>query len=273
MSEAIAKFTADNGQEVTVTPEDVRSLVCPQATPQELALFVAYCQTHRLDPIGAKDAYLIKYGNGPASMVTNYQVFNRRARKSPDYRGIESGVVVLGNDQKVHHKPGSAVYGWEQLLGGWARVHVAGWEVPVYAEANLSDYSTGRSQWAKMPGVMIEKVAKSVAWRTAYPEEFGGMYSTEEMGQARAERPAPQPEACHAPGDQPVEPDEVEAAPDLLAPVRERFARWRRASGLDPREAERRLCEVAGVERMQDMDEGQVARVCRAMDGVLGVAA
>lgn len=190
MTTSIVRFKADDGRDMELTTQDVQQLVCPEATPKELELFLRYCEAHRLDPIGTKDAYLVKYRDNPATMITGYQVFNRRAKSFPSYRGIRSGVVV-SRDGGVERRQGSAVYGQlnETLLGGWAEVYVEGWQAPVYNEVSLKDYSTGRSNWAKMPGVMIEKVAKANAWRTAYPDEFGGMYTSEEMDQARRERP------------------------------------------------------------------------------------
>lgn len=185
MSAGIVKYKTDTGQDMQLTSKEVVDMVCPNATPHEVELFLRYCEAHRLDPIGAKDAYLIKYGSAKASMVTGYQVFNRRAKSFPDYRGIESGVVIM-RDGQIAHKQGNAVYkaAGERLIGGWAKVYVDGWTVPTYCEVDLDSYSTGKSNWAKMPGVMIEKVAKSAAWRTAYPDEFSGMYTSEEMDQA-----------------------------------------------------------------------------------------
>lgn len=256
---AIARFTADSGQEITVTPQDVQRFVCPKATVQELGLFMAYCQAHRLDPIGAKDAYLIKYGSEGARIVTNYQVFNRRARQFPDYRGIESGVVVLGGDGQVNHKPGSAVYEWERLIGAWARVHVAGWEAPVYAEIALSDYDTGKSQWAKMPGVMAEKVAKSVAWRTAYPEEFSGMYTSEEMGQAR-QQPV---EAKAVPVEAKVERPGVD---ERLVPLMERVGTLKALTGVSGRAICEAVLQRHAAQRLGELDDREIAQECEDMD-------
>lgn len=267
MSGEIAKFEADSGREITVTAQDVQRLVCPSATPQELALFVSYCQAHRLDPIGAKDAYLIKYGNGPASMVTSYQVFNRRARQFPDYRGITSGVVVLGSDQQLHHKKGSAVYQWEQLVGGWAEVYVDGWEAPVYAEVALSDYSTGRSQWAKMPGVMVEKVAKSVAWRTAYPGELGGMYTNEEMGQAQGHEAPQEPQQAPVEVEATVEPErprrQVEPA---LVPLLQRVTELAYLTGVSKRTICDAVLERHAATGLSQLDEAEIRQECDDLD-------
>ena len=177
----IVKFTDDSGLAVQVTPDDVRRYICEGATEKEVGLFLQLCQTQRLNPF-VKDAYLVKYGGAPASMITNYQVFNRRACKDANYDGIKSGVVVLSNGP-LERRRGSAVYKQlgDELLGGWAEVHFKDNREPAYAELALTDYSTGKSNWAKMPGVMIEKCAKAAAWRLAFPDTFQGMYTAEDM--------------------------------------------------------------------------------------------
>lgn len=186
-------FTDDVGANITVTADDVRDLICPNADQKEVSLFLQLCKSQRLNPF-VKDAYLVKYGSNPAQMITNYQVFNRRACRNDNYAGIENGVVVLRNGEIVH-KDGSAVYkaAGETLLGGWAKVHFKDNRKPAYAEVALDDYSTGKSNWQKMPGVMIEKCAKAAAWRLAFPDDFQGMYVSEEMQQAQ-----PQPVESYA---------------------------------------------------------------------------
>lgn len=181
-------FTDDVGANITVTADDVRNLICQNADQKEVSLFLQLCKSQRLNPF-VKDAYLVKYGSNPAQMITNYQVFNRRACRNDNYAGIENGVVVLRNGEIVH-KDGSAVYkaAGETLLGGWAKVYFKDNRKPAYAEVALDDYSTGKSNWAKMPGVMIEKCAKAAAWRLAFPDDFQGMYVSEEMQQAQPQQ-------------------------------------------------------------------------------------
>lgn len=181
-------FTDDVGANITVTADDVRNLICQNADQKEVSLFLQLCKSQRLNPF-VKDAYLVKYGSNPAQMITNYQVFNRRACRNENYAGIENGVVVLRNGEIVH-KDGSAVYkaAGETLLGGWAKVYFKDNRKPAYAEVALDDYSTGKSNWQKMPGVMIEKCAKAAAWRLAFPDDFQGMYVSEEMQQAQPQQ-------------------------------------------------------------------------------------
>lgn len=239
----IAKFTDDAGAEVQVTPDDVRRLICDSATDKEVSLFLQLCQSQHLNPF-VKDAYLVKYGNAPASMITSYQVFNRRACKDPNYNGINSGVVVI-RDGEVVHKRGAACYkkAGEELIGGWAEVRFKDGREPAYAEVALEDYSTGKSNWAKMPGVMIEKCAKAAAWRLAFPDTFQGMYAAEEMEQA-----APQ-----------QVPAEVRPAADLQ-PVREAFKPFCERFGLTPAEGMAAVCGAVGAADMHSMDETQARR-------------
>lgn len=185
MAYEIVKFTDDAGQAVQITPDDVRRTFCPQATDREVQMFLALCATQHLNP-WVREAYLVKYGNGAASIITSRSAIQKRADANPDFEGTELGVVVLTAQGEVQHRPGEACYKalGETLLGGWARAYRRG-RKPYYSEVPMAEYDTGRNQWAKMPGTMIAKVAEMHALRGAFPSDFQGMYSPEEMGQAQ----------------------------------------------------------------------------------------
>lgn len=255
MSNEIIEFKDDAGMPVKFTSQDIRERLCPNATESELALCVELCNRQHLNPF-TQDVYLVKYGNAPASIITNYQVFNRRANKQPNYGGIDSGVVVL-RDGEVVKKKGSAVYKiiGEQLIGGWAEVKFTDGKIPAYAELALTDYSTGKSNWAKMPGVMIDKCAKAAAWRLAYPSEFRGMYVSEEMDQAQ-----PQQREVAA---------TVERAPEVdLQPVRDLFKPFMAATALDSAGAMAAICAAVGCTSgsMHDMTQMQARRAASWME-------
>ena len=255
MSNEVIEFKDDAGMPVKFTSQDIRERLCPNATESELALCVELCNRQHLNPF-TQDVYLVKYGNAPATIITNYQVFNRRANKQPNYGGIDSGVVVL-RDGEVVKKKGSAVYKiiGEQLIGGWAEVKFTDGKIPAYAELALTDYSTGKSNWAKMPGVMIDKCAKAAAWRLAYPSEFRGMYVSEEMDQAQ-----PQPREVAA---------TVERAPEVdLQPVRDLFKPFMAATALDSAGAMAAICAAVGCTSgsMHDMTQMQARRAASWME-------
>lgn len=259
MSSEIIEFKDDAGMPVKFTSQDIRERLCPNATDSELALCVELCNRQHLNPF-TQDVYLVKYGNAPASIITNYQVFNRRANKQPNYGGIDSGVVVL-RDGKVVKKKGSAVYKiiGEQLIGGWAEVKFTDGKIPAYAELALTDYSTGKSNWAKMPGVMIDKCAKAAAWRLAYPSEFRGMYVSEEMDQKVAQDMRA--------GTQAVEAESVEPVVDLQ-PVRDLFKPFMVATALDSAGAMAAICAAVGCSsgNMHDMTLMQARRAASWME-------
>lgn len=260
MSNEVIEFKDDAGMPVKFTSQDIRDRLCPNATDSELALCVELCNRQHLNPF-TKEVYLVKYGNAPASIITSYQVFNRRANRQESYGGIKSGVVVMREGQIVK-KRGSAVYKQvgEQLLGGWAEVQFKDGKEPAYVELALSDYSTGKSNWAKMPGVMIEKCAKAGAWRLAYPDEFGGMYTGEEMDQKVAQDMRA--------GSQAVEAESVEPAVDQLQPVRDLFRPFMAATALDSAGAMAAICAAVGCTsgNMHDMTVSQARRAASWME-------
>lgn len=218
----IVKFEDERGQAVQVTAQDVQNVICPGATAKEVGMFLELCRLQRLNP-WTKEVYLIKYGNAPASMITGKEVFTKRANRNPNFEGMEHGVVVAHKTPQglqLERREGAAVYPefGEVLAGGWARVFVKG-KRPVYAELALAEYTTGKSNWAKMPAVMINKCAQVAALRLAFPEEYQGLYTPEEMGQAgeyaaqaaSAPQSAPQRTAEAKPAPVVVEAEAVEA--------------------------------------------------------------
>lgn len=283
MPNEIIEFKNDADQQIQVTKDEIKRLVCPEATDNELDMFMAHCAAHRLDPIGSKDAYLVKYRDrqtgeyGPASIITSYHVFNRRARKFPDYAGIKSGVVCINNG-KVSHKQGSAVYTSVDgaLIGGWAEVYVKGWTAPAYVEVALNDFNTHRGNWKKMPGQMIEKVAKCQAWRLAYPEEFQGMYSSEEMDQAVKDAETPVTTVRDEPVHEEQEAEEEaayevpeEPKQDYLTPVRDLIKPFAKKLGYNMADAVRCVVDYAGVGTMDQLTEERVEDVCEYMTEII----
>lgn len=60
-------------------------------------------------------------------------------------------------------------------------------KVPYHASARWSEYFPGDKQgfmWKKMPETMLEKCALSKVLRRAFPSDFSGIYTNEEMQQA-----------------------------------------------------------------------------------------
>lgn len=267
----IVKYQDENGAIVQFSAEDVKAYICPTITDSELALVMALCQQQGLNPF-TKDVYVVKYGNAPASIVTGKEVFTKRANANKSYKGFEAGVVYLNGRGEVCHREGAAVYqaAKEQLVGGWCRVFVEGRQ-PFYEEVTLQEYSTGKSGWAKMPATMIRKVALVHCLREAFPDQFQGLYCSEEMGKAgevaTAAEAAPAP-AKAAPVELVAEVEEEEEPPQrslgMLCGMLERYAEMCGRTYEEAVEAviATRTVQAWGVSELCELSGDQVATAC-----------
>lgn len=204
----LAKYEDASGKEVRITDVDMRRVLCdnPNVTDSEVKLFVELCKSQRLNPF-IREAYIIKYGDKPASMVVGKDVYTKRAQANPRFKGMQAGIFVVNKDGRGKEREGSMVLPGEQVVGGWCKVHVDGYDVPIYDSVGFDEYAARKRDgslagtWAKMPGTMIRKVAMVHALRDAFPDDFQGLYDAAEMG-IEDEQPEQEQQA---------EPIEVEA--------------------------------------------------------------
>ncbi len=201
-------YTA-GGQEITLNAGIIKRYLvsgdADQVTDQEVLLFAKLCQHQGLNPF-LKDAYLVKYRNSPAQTIVSKGALEKRAYRCKDYRGFEAGIIVRHADGTIEQRTGTFYADDEQLVGGWAKVYVDGYVVPVEATASLREYGTGKALWASKPATMIRKVAKMCALREAFPEDMiPGAYIAEEMD-------APEPPAVEIPATTTTPPADSFAA-------------------------------------------------------------
>lgn len=182
-----------NGEEVKLTPGMVKRFLVsgdPSAvTDQEVMMFISLCKYQHLNPF-LREAYLVKYGSkSPATIVTGKDTFLKRAERNDKYRGKASGIVIQTKDGKVEYRDGTLKLDGEKIVGGWAKIYIEGRE-PEMTTVSFDEYvgkksdGTVNGQWASKPATMIRKVAVVQALREAFPDDFGGLYSPEEMGEA-----------------------------------------------------------------------------------------
>lgn len=185
----IVKYTSDSGQEITLTQGIVAQYIAgnQNVTPQEFMAFAALCKNYGLNPF-IREAYMIKYGNQPATIVTGKDVFTKRAYRHPKFQGFQAGITVQNQQGQRLKRKGSAIYEGETVIGGWAEVYLADYQVPIYDEVSFDEYAARKKDgtlnktWSSKPGTMIRKVALVHALREAFPEEFNGMHDQSEMG-------------------------------------------------------------------------------------------
>ena len=185
-----------NGEKVKLSPATVRNYLVNgggNVTDQEVMMYLTLCRYQHLNPF-LKEVYLIKYGSSPATIVTGKDLFMKRASRNPNYAGKKAGIIVMNKESgEIDEREGTVyVKESEELIGGWAKVYIKGHEEPEYASVSFEEYAgrksdgTLNSQWASKPATMIRKVALVQALREAFPEDFGGLYSPEEMGNSAA---------------------------------------------------------------------------------------
>ena len=177
----LARYTdSATGADVELSIAEIKRTFCPKATDQEAANFLHLCRYMGLNPF-VKDAYLIKFGDNPATMVVGKDAFMKRADAHPQFAGITSGVIVLSGD-KIDNRTGTLVLKGDEIVGGWARVARNDRKVDVDVTVTFSEFNNNRGLWKTMPSVMIEKCAIVTALRRAFPATFSGMYDSAEMG-------------------------------------------------------------------------------------------
>lgn len=192
---AIVAFQA-NGMEVKLTPAIVKNYLVSgdkdRVTDQEVAMFINLCKYAGLNP-WLKEAYCIKYGTEPATMVTGKEAFTKRAEAQTNYDGFKAGVITVIENGEVEYRDGAVVMPGEQLVGGWAEVFRKDRGHSTRVEVSFDEYAmkkkdgTLNKQWSGKPATMIRKVAIVQALREAFPASLGGMYSAEELGQEEPE--------------------------------------------------------------------------------------
>lgn len=180
------------GEEIVkLSPSIIRNYLVNgngNVSDQEVAMFLNLCRFQHLNPF-LREAYLIKFGNQPATIVTGKEAITKRAMRNPKYAGQQAGIVIFHSESgELEYRNGSLLMKDEQLVGGWAKVYVKGYDVPIEAVVSFDEYvgvtkeGAVNSQWSKKPATMIRKVALVQALREAFPEDLGGLYASEEVG-------------------------------------------------------------------------------------------
>lgn len=221
----LAKYTPSDGEEITLTTNVVRNVLCnnPSVTDQEILFFVALCKSQKLNPF-TREAYLVKYGNQAATQLVSYTVLLKRAFAHPKYAGMESGITMLSPDgRRIVRREGYAPFKrlGGTVIGAWARVHIKGYECPIYVEVDFDEFAGKKkdgslnSMWSKMPGVMIHKVAVAHVLRLAFPCEFSGLYVAEEFGNEEPKmQPVKMPEYQQPADTEAIGTERVDPMPD-----------------------------------------------------------
>lgn len=197
----VTALATTNGTHQAAKPETALDLdllkrtVCKGSTDDEFKLFAMVCQRTGLDPF-ARQIHAVKRWHGKEKReVMSIQTGIDGYRLIADRTGLYAGSDEPKYDTESAQHPGKAsVTVWKL---------VAGQRVPFTRSARWDEFvqtkNTGEVTrfWAKMPYLMLGKVAEALALRAAFPQELSGIYTHEEMDQATIETETVRPIIHH----------------------------------------------------------------------------
>jgi phage recombination protein Bet len=194
----------------------LKEIIAKDCTDIELSLFAQVCRDQGLNPF-SRQIYAIVRGTGKdRKMTIQIAIDGLRliASRSNKYAGQTLPLFARKPEGDEGPK-------WREIWVPESKedfpyackigVYHQDFKEPLYVVANFWSYvalgynNGGKpiAQWAKMPEVMIAKVAEALALRKAFPQETMGMLTAEEMEQAsNGERPPYDPKFSDLPANQ-----------------------------------------------------------------------
>jgi len=162
---------------IELTKEDVRNLISTSkdVTDKEVMLFLQLCKYQKLNPF-VREAYLIKYGSYPASMVVGKEVFTKRAEDNPNFDGY---------DITDNWKAGIPLEEFEVTC----KVYRKNLAHPITVTVSYPEYvgtdkdGNVNRMWKGKPRTMLRKVSLMQGLREAFPTALGGLYEENELDQ------------------------------------------------------------------------------------------
>lgn len=185
----------------------VARTVAKDLTPTELDVFVHMARQWRLDPLRRQLHCVVYNKDKPAkrsvTFITGIDGYRAIADRTKCYRPGQRSVVTSPDAKDPQTNPYGIVSAtasvWKYVQGEWHEFsETVYWEefaplkeIWAYNEAEGKDMPSGKfyldrsGMWVKMGRNQLEKVAEAQALRRGWPDEYGNLYISEEMDQAK----------------------------------------------------------------------------------------
>jgi phage recombination protein Bet len=208
-----------------MTPSEtslLRRTITAHLSDDEHALFLAACERSGLDPF-ARQIYAMRKAN---RLVIEATIDGLRlsAERTGKYAG-QLGPEWCGPDGIWLDIWTSAVAPTAARVG----IKRSDFSEPIWGKALYSEYMQETEFWRDMPTLMLAKVAEALALRKAFPQQFSGLYTPEEMATAKsvqtisgssASHSEAQPRRVGTPGGDPGRGEGANISPAIPAPLR-----------------------------------------------------
>lgn len=189
----------------------IKAEICPAGIGDgEFSLFIEKCKRSGLDPLMG-EAYCVprkqkvKYADpqgrkerdGSPVMIEKWverhvfqaaeQGMQVRAHRAGDFEGVRFGAIYAQDKCAIDFSEGKVLHQAMagqprgQLIGAWAIARRKGRDYHPVAHVLISEYRQSNAMWDGKPETMIAKCARALALRLAYPFEFAGIFTAEEM--------------------------------------------------------------------------------------------
>lgn len=184
----------------------IRRTVAADTNNDEFDLFISYCKALRLDP-RRRQIYALVYNKDKPqkrkmSIIIAIDGFRSIAARSGCYRPdedeprYESDSALKDPATNPAGLVKAVVRVWQYAHGQWhPSASAAYWDeyAPIKEEWAEGDDGkrrpTGKKcvegKWLTMPRLMLAKVAEALALRKAWPDDYSGVYSEEEVERSR----------------------------------------------------------------------------------------
>jgi len=163
----------------------IRRTICKNSSEDDFQTLIHLARQYNLDPL-KKEIWFIGYG-GKSTIITGRDGYLKIANQDPNFDGIESDVVYIG-DKVTKRDDGSFLielgeehlqFNKGKLAGAYCNVFRKDRSKASSTYVSLKDYYKKGNIWDQYTNAMILKVAEAISLKKAFC--ISGLVTSEEI--------------------------------------------------------------------------------------------